>query len=103
MYSHNGYWMNGGTSLGTEGNVAQCAEDCIEDDTCVAINYHYSGSQRGECFHYRGISILNQVNEKVHSSTHPQLTKAYIRCPGRIQIEIILHFCFQPFIFRNRV
>ena len=84
MYNHNGYWVKGGTRVGKGGTALKCSDDCIEDDKCVAINYHYLGPQKGECYHYQGIANLIQANEKVHSSTHTLLTKAYIRCPGKI-------------------
>ena len=82
MFNHEGYWRYGGSGVGLKDTAVECANDCIQDDKCVAINYHHSGSQKGVCWHYKNIANLNKASEKAHSIAQAQLSKAYMRCPG---------------------
>ena len=71
-WSHDGYWQTSkAIGIGKTGTSFECAEACLKDDDCVAMNY-YSVSQY--CFHYTDV---NSADIRQQSDG-----KAYIRCPG---------------------
>ena len=81
MWSHDGFWFKGGALVGKKDTDSKCAEDCIEDDKCVAINYYHSGIKKEECYIYYGRANLNKGNQIANSHTKTR-TKAYVRCQG---------------------
>ena len=79
QWNHDGFWV-GSKWAGTKDTKLRCAEDCIADSTCVAINYYYWGSKKGQCYHYRDRANLKKKNERIPIAG--QLSKAYVLCSG---------------------
>ena len=78
MWSHNGYWGLGGTLVGKNYTVAECAEACIAHDKCIAFSYNsQQGKMKNHCYHYYDKNYLN--DENMNTRAH---IKAYIRCQG---------------------
>ena len=79
-FSHDGFWESRHPDVlkVTEGNrIWKCAEDCIKDKHCVAMNYYVSGNLKTYCYHYHKISFINDLGKKDNKES-----KAYIRCTG---------------------
>ena len=84
-YSHNGYWNDGFTYMGTK-TRKECANTCMWRGSCVAIHtwYPYNGT---DCYHYNNRADLVSSNEKIDV-----LAKAYIRCLGTYVLQHCLKF-----------
>ena len=80
-WSHDGFWITGGTFMGSKDTVLLCAKTCTKDHMCVAINYYYSGDMKGACYLYYNSSSLTEENKKDNKITKQHM-KAYIKCQG---------------------
>ena len=80
-WSHDGFWTPGGTLNGFKKSASKCAEACVKDNACVAINYHHSGTSPKACNHYYDRTSLNDRNQKNNEFTKPYM-KSYIKCQG---------------------
>ena len=80
-WSHNGFWKPGGSLMGHKNTALKCAEPCLEDPKCVAINYHHSGDSPQACYHYHDRTTLKYPNQMETKFTKSHM-KAYIKCRG---------------------
>ena len=67
--SHNGYWLQGRTYVGSKTKM-ECANTCLLD--CVAID-----TSANTCYHYMDGKDVVSTNDRYDS-----VFKAYIKCTG---------------------
>ena len=83
-YSHAGYWKWNGSWIGNctpcyigKKTSLECANDCIKDKGCFAIDMdaNATASIEERCFHYNNNTVLVSANE-----IKDDRYKAYIKC-----------------------
>ena len=70
-FSHEGFFKTRYVSSSIKNNATDCADDCDDDDKCVAFNYEYDGSNH--CYTYHTLS------ERIYDKG---TNKAYVKCFG---------------------
>ena len=80
-WSHDGFWKKGGSFMGFKSTALICANECTKEDTCVAINYHYSGDTEKACWQYHDQAPLTEEN-KIENRFTEQVMKSYMKCQG---------------------
>ena len=79
-FSHEGTWVEGGSSRRYYDTKEMCWEWCLKNNRCVAFTwpeFYYPNLSKNSCTHYYDSTELLSVNEKYENNT-----KAYIKCSG---------------------
>ena len=89
-FSHEGFWSNGSVPKGMKESAKKCADECDQENKCIAFNYRYhddnADDNNDNCYVYHSLGS---------KEFDTGFSRAYDKCTGMSEQSLEPHYIYR--------